>query len=489
MKRQQRIALALALVMLFALGASVVSADDEAAETTAASETGESGTTAAATEAEAEEAAPVPDAAGTLSFGNLRTQMLEHYYPLLALEENIKTLEEFDYKQHEQYLRDQLNNIADEQWSSTTSSSSSAAAAAVTAATSAAKAAAAVGVLADDATKAAMVAVLQANADTLALTNESLKASAATGAALGSMASQQLQMQYDAYKEAYDAVRKGELQEDNEGIERQLRDLQDQTVLFGESLYITLKGLEAQDEALTRTIAGLKRTQQEMELRQELGQIPELTVQQVRAGVAQAESGQQTLRMNMENLRLQIKMMTGVALEASLTLNALPTVTDQQLSAMALDADLAKAQAASYELYDAKKTYNDAKDEYNDAVKKYGTSSKKNEFVAAKHTWQAAQYTYENAQLSYELKFRTLYAQVKDCAQTLETARTVLESQEKSYAVSALKYEQGSLSANALAEAKDALAEAKDSVASAERDLFSSYRSYHWAVEYGILNT
>ena len=90
--------------------------------------------------------------------------------------------------------------------------------------------------------------------------------------------------------------------------------------------------------------------------------------------------------------------------------------------------------------------------------------------------------------MTFELNFRTLYAQVKDCAQVLEAKRAALASQERSYAVSALKYDQGNISANALADAKDELSSAKDEVASAERELFSKYRSYTWAVDYGILN-
>lgn len=428
--KRRLMALLLALALVFALGVSAVSADDDAAaETTAkAAETTDA---AAAETAEEEEPAAQSDAEGTLSFANLRGRMLESYYPLLALGENIRTLEEWDYKRTEDELRDELNENANKQWYYMTDPS-------------------------------------------MALT--------------GALVIPQLQAQYDAYREAFDAVRDGKLQKDNEGVKRQLRSLQDQTVIVAESLYITYKGLEAQDAALSRTLAALSRTEKEMSLRQELGQISALTVQQVSAGRVQAESGQKTLRMNMDNILLQLKAMAGVELDAGLTLSALPTVTTRQLADMDLEADLAKAQEASYELYDAKKAYDDAKEAYDDAVKEYGVYSKKNEWMQAKHTWQAAQYTYENAKQSYELKFRTLYAQVKDCAQKLDAAKSALTLEERNYAASALQCRQGTISKNALADAADTLADAKDAASSAERDLFSAYRSYCWAVEYGILN-
>ena len=153
---------------------------------------------------------------------------------------------------------------------------------------------------------------------------------------------------------------------------------------------------------------------------------------------------------------------------------------------MDLEADLAAAKKNSYELYDAEKTYKDARKEFTDngGAGSGTTYSQKSRL----HKLNTAQYTYDDKLLTYELNFRTLYAQVKDCAQTLDAKREALAGQEREYAVSALKFEQGNLSANALADAKDALAAAKDEVSGAERELFSKYRSYQWAVEYGILN-
>ncbi|MBQ7713371.1 MAG: hypothetical protein IJT71_00590 [Oscillospiraceae bacterium] len=415
-------ALLLALATVFALGANAAEPAGSKPEAAAASEPAAAQTERAETPAE-------PEAEGALAFDALGARMRESYYPLLALEENVQTLEEWDYRRTEDELRDKINGIADQQW-----------------------------------------------------------AYLSTVPGMGSMLSASLQPQYDAYRDAFDDVRSGKLQSDNEGVTRQLRNLQDQTVIVGESLYITLKELETQDAALSRTIDALGRSDAELTLRHELGQVSALTVQQVRAGLAQAESARATLRMNADNVLLQLKAMTGTALDGELTLAALPRVTAGQLGAMALDDDLARAKEASYELYDAQKTLDDAKKDYNDALKKYGANSKKNEWMQAKHTWQAAQYTFENALQSYELKFRALYAQVKDASQAADAKRAALAGKEAEYAASALKYEQGNLSANALADAKDALAEAKDAALGAERELFSQYRSYCWAVEYGILN-
>lgn len=395
---------------------------------------------------------------GALEFSDLRERMLQRYYPLLTLSENIQTLEEWDYQRTEDELRRQLNQIADRQWQT-------------------------VSALSIDPS-----ALIGSGMDASALAGFTAGAGAA-GAMVSPVVRAQLQAQYDAYDKAFDNVRKGKLQADNEGVKRQLRDAQNQTVMMAESLYITCDNLAAQETALARSIAALERTEKEMALRYQLGQVSALSVQQVSVGLAQARSGRETLRMNRENLLLQLKAMTGTALDAPLTLAALPQVTQESLDKMDLEADLATAREASYELYSAQKAYDDAKEAYDDARSEYGSSSLKNEWMQAKHTWQAAQYTYENAKQSYELKFRALYARVRDAAQALTAKRAAATAQEKRCAAEALKYEQGTISANALADARDALAQANDEAEIAARDLFTQYRSYENAVTYGILNS
>ena len=262
---------------------------------------------------------------------------------------------------------------------------------------------------------------------------------------------------------------------------RQIEDAEDQMLRAGETLYITLAGLEAQDAALSRTIAALERTAREMTLRCELGQISDLQLTQVENGCAQALSGQKTLRMNIEAARMQLKAMTGVELDGTLRLSALPKVGAAELAAMDLEADLARAQERSYALEQAR----GARDE---AVAQAQAGIAYN-VPGARSSADAARYTCAAEELNFELSFRTLYAQVQDDAQALAAKRTALDAQEKTYAAAALQCEQGRISANALADAQDELAEAKDAVATAERTLFSDYRSYCWAVDRGMLTT
>ena len=110
--------------------------------------------------------------------------------------------------------------------------------------------------------------------------------------------------------------------------------------------------------------------------------------------------------------------------------------------------------APKMEAYIAKKKkLEDEQETYKDVGDDYGYNMEKVQFRQAKHNWQAAQYTYSDTVQTYELKFK-----------------------------------QGTISQNALLDARDSLKEAEEKVQSAANDLFSSYNTYRWAVEHGVLN-
>ena len=373
-----------------------------------------------------------PDPTGQISFANVERRMREKNLSILTLDQSIETLKDIDYKKIEDDMRDGLNEIADKQ---------------------------------------------------LGIINGGGFEPIGSNLALASM-----QQQYDALKEKFDAVRNGDLQEDNAGLIRQLKNGQDQIVLAGESTYIALAALETQETALQRQLSALNRTVEELELRYQMGQVSALQLQQIKAGRTQLTSGLETLRMNIRNLKYQFEMLLGAEQTGEIRLGAVPEITEKELAAMDLEKDLLAAKAKSYDLYDAAKTLEDAQETYKDDASKYGYNEKKYEFRTARRTWETAQYTYNNTLQNYELKFRTLYAQVQDYKQILDAAKVSLECEKASYAAAELRHEQGTISANALLDAKDSLQEAEEKVRTASNDLFSSYNTYRWAVEHGVLN-
>lgn len=379
-------------------------------------------------ETAAETAQTAPDAEGTLRFENLSARMKTGYYTVMSLEENIAAIECIDYDKMYEDLRDGLNQIAEAQW---------------------------------------MMLQIPGAGETYTYKS--------------------LQDQYDTLRKTFDDIKDGKLQQDNADLVRQLRDAENQLLMAGQTLYINLLGLEDQSAALTRQTAALDRTIEEVKLRYELGQVSAMTLQQTEAGKAQVESGKAAIDAAAAQLRRQLNAMTGEELTAPLTLNALPGVTAEQLAAMDVEKDLERAKAISYSLYAAKLTLDDADEEYKDKAGDLGYNEDNYEYIAVKHRWQAAQYTYNAAVQNFELSFRSLYDSVQSYASALNAAKVSLECERSDLAAAQLRYEQGTISENALHTAEDELYTAQDTVSGAERDLFTAYNNYRWAVDYGLL--
>ena len=375
-----------------------------------------------------ETAQTAPDAEGTLHFENLSARMKTGYYTVMSLEENIAAIECIDYDKMYEDLRDGLNQIAEAQW---------------------------------------MMLQIPGAGETYTYKS--------------------LQDQYDTLRKTFDDIKDGKLQQDNADLVRQLRDAENQLLMAGQTLYINLLGLEDQSAALTRQTAALDRTIEEVKLRYELGQVSAMTLQQTEAGKAQVESGKAAIDAAAAQLRRQLNAMTGEKLTAPLTLNALPGVTAEQLAAMDVEKDLEKAKAVSYDLYAAKLTLDDADEEYKDKAGDLGYNEDNYEYIAVKHRWQAAQYTYNAAVQNFELSFRSLYDSVQSYASALNAAKVSLECERSDLAAAQLRYEQGTISENALHTAEDELYTAQDTVSGAERDLFTAYNNYRWAVDCGLL--
>lgn len=374
-----------------------------------------------------------PDPLGEVSFANVERRMRENNLQLLTLEQNVLSIEDIDYDKLYNKLWHQLNDLAQAQWGLVKMSR-----------------------FMDD-------YEYHSSYD-------------------------QLDRAYDAVREQFDAIKDGDMQKDNADLIRQLNNLEDQIVMAGESLYAALASMEGQEAGLRRQLEGLDRTVEEMELRYQLGQISAMQLSEVKSGRTALESGLATLAMNVRNYKLQLELLIGAEQTGAIALGPLPEVTARQLEEMDLERDLAAAKERSYELYDAGKTLEDARDQYKEDGDSWGYNEKRMEFRNAQRTWKAAQYTYNNTVQNYELKFRTLYAQVGDYRQIWEAAKVALECEKSSYAAAELRYRQGTISKNAQLTAGDDLREAEEKVRSAAGDLFSTYNTYCWAVQHGILN-
>ena len=372
----------------------------------------------------------IPDPVGSISFANLERRMHEGSLQVLALQESIDMLEEIDYDDLKEDLRLQLNQMAQMQWM--------------------------------------MVQMGQS----------------------GTLAYEKMDQAYDAVREQFDAIKDGDMQEDNGDTIRQLKSLQNQIVMAGEATYIALAAMELQEDGLERQLAALDRRLTELELRRELGHISSMTLREAQAGRTALTSGLSTLRMNLNTYKGQLELLIGADITGEIALGPLPAVTREDLSSMDLEKDLETAKANSWDLYDATETMKDEKKKYNDHGGDYGYTYKQNDrsYMQARHNWHAAKYNYDNTVQNFELGLRNLYLKVQDYRQVLDASRTALAVEQDNFAAAQLKYSQGNISQNALLEAEDKVKEAREKVSGAENDLFSAYNTYRWAVDYGIMN-
>lgn len=456
--RKKWIALALAAALILSLGAVSALAESETQapeaeapvteeETTPQSEDGELsqeetpedaedgitiGVTPPASPAGPDQTLPgtgyAPDAVGSVTFKNVERRMREGNLNILALQESVDMLESIDYADLQEDLRKQLNEIAKGQWY--------------------------------------MVLMGQS----------------------GIEAYKQMDKAYAAVREQFDAIKDGEMQSDNADSIRQLHHLQDQIILSGEATYVAVAAMEIQAASLQRQLEAANRTAEEMSLRYQLGQISALQLSQAKAGQSSLASALETLRMNLKTYKAQLQMLLGAEMNGQLQLGAIPAVTAQQLVDMDVERDLETSKSRSYDLYTAGQTLEDERETYKEAGDRYAYDEKNLSFRQAKHTWQSAQFNYNNTVQDYERRFRSLYDQVQDYHQIWQASQVSLESQKLSFAASELKYQQGTISHNALLTAQDDLSNAEEAVKQAANDLFSAYNTYCWAVQNGILN-
>ncbi len=380
------------------------------------------------------------DPEGTVSFANLETRVRENNLTIRMLEESIASIDAVDYEKMYDELKDGLNSIAK--------------------------------------TQQTMLHLGQLDS---AMGNSSLSGSFASEYIFSN-----LDASYDSLRDTFDDLKDGKIQADYAAAKRQLENAEDQVVMGAETLYMAVLEMQNTRAGLQRQLDALDRTVEEMELRYKLGQISALTLQQVKDGRTQLSSGIATLDMNIRSYTRQLEVMLGLEQTGTLTLTEPPQVSDKQVAEMDLNAALAAAKEKSYDLFAAQKTLDDAEETYRDSIKGYGQNNY--HYKSAVHTYEAAKYTYQSTVQSFELNFRAMYDAVADYQQVLKASQSALDYQKNAYAASQLKYQQGTISKNALLEAQDSLASAEADVTTARHNLFSAYHTYLWAVEYGILN-
>ncbi len=262
---------------------------------------------------------------------------------------------------------------------------------------------------------------------------------------------------------------------DYEPYERQFEQIENQLVMAGQSAYIGLMTLQ-QNYLLTARKADLAQVKlREMEMRQTLGQVSTLNVDEVRRAHRQASSALKALEQTLYNTKGDLNVLLGRDPSRTYMLDTLPAVTPDMILSMRLEEDLARGMRQSYDIYQAEKALQDAEDLERD------TEGRKDKI-------RAAEYMLEGAEQAFTQNFRKLFRTVAEKNRLLSVAQEEFGYQVRAADAAKLKYEKGTISRNTYLEADVAKSEAETGVFLAQIELYAAYMQYQWACQ-GVLNT
>ncbi len=292
-----------------------------------------------------------------------------------------------------------------------------------------------------------------------------------------------------ALRNTYEDIRDGKLQRDSDDAVNKLRDMQNQVLSAGQTLYITILSLEQSLADGERGLGALQRALTEMELRHSLGQVSDMTVKELERTYDDTKSQLKTLENTITSLKAQLQLLIGEAPTGEAELEALPPVAVDEIVSLTPEADLIAAKKKNYSISTAAVALEKAEEDVSDKNSDYLSGSiKRYELTSAEHTRDAAKLSLLSAEQSFEFSFRNLHRSVLNYLQIWENKKAAAEYQQQLLALSEKQYELGRISYFALLNAQDNASNALSDAESAERDLFSALNNYRNAVMYGFVN-
>lgn len=291
----------------------------------------------------------------------------------------------------------------------------------------------------------------------------------------------------ETMRDQLDPLKEKNYKETMETVSRQIEGAIWQIISGTESLYLNILSYESNLEDLNRGLAAMERSIQEIDLRYSLGQISQLTLQQLNVTQQNTKSQAESMQLALENMRTSLNVMLGEPPDTILALQGLPPSSAQNNKILALGYKVALTQAKqmSFSLYSAENTLKDEEEAWTDAKGDYGSQGYN--YKVAEQKYQAAVYTYASDVKNFEISFHGLYQAVPDAKQALQAVDITCLYQEKNYAVAQTKHKQGQLSDYQLETIKEDVLAAQSALTVAEIKAFTASNQYQRAVEFGIV--
>lgn len=247
-----------------------------------------------------------------------------------------------------------------------------------------------------------------------------------------------------------------------ETTQNSCNDAVNQIVKGAEALYIGILTMQNAVGDVQRGIDTLERMVKLTEKQKEIGMASDYDVEGMKYQYESAKSQLDSLKYQIKTSKMTLEGMLGMELNGTVTLGSLTMPTDKEISEIDYEKKLSAAKGRNVDVMNAEaKYYGDSADGSYESVKA--------------------------AEDSFAYQFKIVCLNVPEKQRLMKVAEDAVTYQQRTFEIAAKKYEMGMLSREEYLNAEGELESAKSSLNSAKLDLFSAYRAYVWASQYGIV--
>ncbi len=241
-----------------------------------------------------------------------------------------------------------------------------------------------------------------------------------------------------------------------------LRDAINQIVKGTETLYIGIATMEASVGDLQRGLDAMDRVVAIYEKQYELGMVSQYDVESMVYQRSTLNSQLESLQFQIESNKVTLEGMCGLDLRGNVRLGGLSAPTAEEVAGINYERDMPLGQKKNVDVLNAQaELENDSSD------------AKKYELQAAKD--------------SFAYNFKVLCLTVEEKERLVGVAEEALAFQERTFSITEKQYELGMISQEEYLSGQSDLLSAQSQVETAQLDLFSAYRNYIWARDYGLI--
>lgn len=235
-----------------------------------------------------------------------------------------------------------------------------------------------------------------------------------------------------------------------------------QIVKGAESLYIGILKMELALGDAQRGVDTLERVVKLTEKQKEIGMASDYDVESIRHQYVNARSQLDSLRYQIQTSKITLEGMLGMELSGTVALSTPTMPTNQEILGIDYERELSRATGRNVDVMNAEAKYHgDSADGSYESVR------------AAKDT--------------FAYKFKIVCLDVPEKQRLAAVAEDAVSYQQRTFEIAAKKYELGMLSHEEYLNAQSEWEGAKTALLSARLDLFTAYRAYIWATQYGVV--